>query len=368
MSAPVGNTPPPWLRGIMNIATSSAAVPGHLNGAAVAMLPSVSHPKVTAGDEGDIATRARVAAMAYLNRGWVPIPIPVRTKAPVGIGWQQRTLESASSTLDTDFPSATGKNVGMLNGAPSGDLTDIDVDCPEVLPVLKHFLPKTLTFGRPGNPDSHWEFLCKGAKTTQFKDPISKDMLVEIRSTGTQTVWPGSVHTSGEIIAFQDPSVEPVRIEPDVLHEVVQRCAAVALLVRRWPGEGSRHSAQLALAGGLLQASYSEEEAVKVLRLVCDGASDENVSGVAATVASTVARLAAGEQIKAWGALKEHLPAAVVDQVIKWLGGSKARKGLPTIRIVAGELPRMVQESIRGSRGERAQHLPTQRRARKYST
>ena len=44
----------------------------------------------------------------------------------------------------------------------------------------------------------------------QFKDPLTKAMLVELRglkktngSVGLQTVLPGSVHVSGELIAFE---------------------------------------------------------------------------------------------------------------------------------------------------------------------
>ena len=39
-------------------------------------------------------------------------------------------------------------------------------------------------------------------------------MIVELRSTGTQTVFPPSTHESGEAIEFVDPAAQPVRSIP----------------------------------------------------------------------------------------------------------------------------------------------------------
>jgi hypothetical protein len=47
-------------------------------------------------------------------------------------------------------------NIGVLLGAPSRDLVDIDLDCPEALVFKDRFLLKTeAVFGRPSKPGSH---------------------------------------------------------------------------------------------------------------------------------------------------------------------------------------------------------------------
>src|ERR671920_2058732 len=65
---------------------------------------------------------------------------------------------------------------------------------------------------------------------------------------GAQTVFPGSTHESGEAIVW-DHSGEPREIEGADLKRAVSVLAALSLLVRHWPGEGSRHEAALALGG-----------------------------------------------------------------------------------------------------------------------
>jgi hypothetical protein len=52
--------------------------------------------------------------------------------------------------------------------------------------------------------------------TRKFKSK-SSGMLVELRSTGTQTVAPWSTHESGEPITWETDGSEPAEIDPDVL-------------------------------------------------------------------------------------------------------------------------------------------------------
>ena len=139
------------------------------------------------------------AAEAYLECGWSPIPVPHKKKAPKLQGWQKLLL--TKEKLHEHFRTST-QNVGVLLGEPSGGLIDIDLDCPEAVLLAPYFLPETLTFGRPGNPSSHWLYCVKRPPDTQrFHDP-GGSTLVELRSTGGQTVFPPSVHPSGERIAF----------------------------------------------------------------------------------------------------------------------------------------------------------------------
>ena len=91
-------------------------------------------------------------------------------------------------------------HIFLSAGEPSGDLVDVDLDCPEALELAPFFLPGTgCSFGREGKPRSHLLFTSAIPSTVQHSDPeADKDMLVELRSTGGQTVFPGSVHATGE--------------------------------------------------------------------------------------------------------------------------------------------------------------------------
>src|SRR5439155_22738721 len=172
--------------------------------------------------------------------GGKPVPYPPRQKKPVLAGWQK--LRLAEADLCSYFDAHN--NIGILNGEPSAGLVDVDLDAPEAVTVAPVFLPSTnLIFGRSGKPRSHWEYIADPlAATKQFKDCDGEKgcdgtMLVEFRSTGTQTVWPPSTHPSGEMVRF-DAEGEPGRMDGAALQAAVARVAACALPARHWPELG----------------------------------------------------------------------------------------------------------------------------------
>jgi len=135
------------------------------------------------------------AARSYLGRGIAVIPVPPRSKRAVLDGWSSLRL------TDAQLPSyfCGEENIGLLLGEPSDWLVDVDLDCGEALRVAPHVLPATLCkTGRPSNPDSHYWYRAVGAKTRQFRDPFTNEMVIELRSTGAQTVVGPSIHPSGE--------------------------------------------------------------------------------------------------------------------------------------------------------------------------
>lgn len=275
----------------------------------------------------------------YLDQKFVPIPIAPKTKRP-GEGWNVRTADAAKATLAKDFADPDA-NVGVLLGGPSGGLADVDFDCAEVVKVGGRFLPRTpMSFGRQSAPRSHAIYRCPKVKTEKFFDPrkpADQDhgTLVEVRSDGCQTVFPGSVHPSGEVIRFEVEPGAPAEVKPPDLRRAVARLAAAALLGRYWPGAG-RHEAQLALAGGLLEAGWDDKDADHFLCAVCFLAGDEDADKRHRTVVSTRERLDAGERVKSWPQLSAAVGDDVVSAARKWLD---VRDGL--VRI-SGDLRRMV--------------------------
>jgi hypothetical protein len=168
------------------------------------------------------------AARWYRSRGYALIPVPAGSKVPVLRGWQSLRLR------DDDLPrhfNGTG-NIGVLLGEPSGWLVDVDLDCEEAVALAPKFLPPTgATSGRPGKPASHWWYVCEGIKTRKHQDPVSKKMIVELRSTGAQTVVGPSIHPSGE--PYDPLDGEPAVVDAEALAAAVAALAEAVIAGRR---------------------------------------------------------------------------------------------------------------------------------------
>jgi Bifunctional DNA primase/polymerase, N-terminal len=69
-------------------------------------------------------------ALEYIARGWSPIPIPYKGKAPLDKGWPSWRI-----TKDTAHQWFNGEaqNVGVRLGELSGGLADVDLDSIEAV-------------------------------------------------------------------------------------------------------------------------------------------------------------------------------------------------------------------------------------------
>jgi hypothetical protein len=235
----------------------------------------------------------------------------------------------SEADLDQAFPDGP-TNLGVLLGAPSGGLVDVDLDTPEACAVADAFLPATgCRFGRPSAPDAHRLYAVDDPPATaKYRDPTDPDggdrvMLAELRSTGTQTLIPPSVHPSGEAIAWSADG-DPARVDGADLVAAVGKVAAAALLARRWPGEGSRQDAALALAGGLARAGWEAEALAAFVALVAATAGDEEAAKRAAVARDSAATVVAGRPATGWPSLAELVGDKVVSKVRAWLGATGA--------------------------------------------
>jgi hypothetical protein len=260
--------------------------------------------------------------LALHRRGFALVPVPYGRKGSIVTGWQHLRLDEAG--LRAAF--AAIANVGVLLGTPSGGLVDVDLDCPEALALASAFLPPTaLRSGRTSAPSSHRFYrVTTDVKTAQYRDPRrdidgARSMLVEVRSTGVQTLVPPSVHPSGESIAW-DQDGEPAQINAVTLQQAATRIAAGSLLARCWPTPGSRHAAALALGGGLLRAGWVAEEASTFVWHISLAAGDEEAEDRRTAVTSSSVRLAAEGHATGWPTLAKLIDAQVVAQVRGWLG------------------------------------------------
>jgi hypothetical protein len=267
------------------------------------------------------------AVKRYIERGWAPIPIPHKSKRPVIPAWQKLRL-TLHDLSNAEYFNGHEQNIGAILGEASNGLTDADLDCSEARALAPYFLPKTACiFGRESAPCSHWLYIVTPAmKTQQWQEPYDntvhtdqdKLMLVELRGTGAQTIFPPSVHPTGEPIYFHEDG-EPAVIDGPVLTRAVSRLAAACLLVRYWPAKGVRHTWALALAGGLLRGGWAEDETTHFMHAVLIVAESDNPDLHLAVVPDTAKKLAEGEaEITGWPTLSELLGARVVKKVLEW--------------------------------------------------
>ncbi len=278
-------------------------------------------------------------ALTDHGRGWAVIDVPHKSKSPARDGWQNERLGEAE--IRERFSKAPC-NLSVLLGGPSGGLTDIDLDCAEARLLAPAFLPTTdAIFGRPTSPASHWLYYVDSVTSTRrFVDPTKNEdtdertTLVEIRSTGCHTLFPGSTHPNGEQVSWSRDG-DPERVNADKLSQKVSRLAAAALLARHWPGHGSRQDAALALAGGLLRAGWGADEGSSFIGGVAAAARDEETAKRAAAAVYTEHKIELDLAATGWPRLAELLDDRVVARVREWLGVSAASES-PAVAAMPG--------------------------------
>jgi hypothetical protein len=255
---------------------------------------------------------ARDAAREYIRRGWAVIDAPARAKAPRRQDWQHARLAADDVRPDG--------NVGLLLGEPSGGLVDVDLDTLEAIAAAPYLLPETaMRHGRPTKQSSHWWYVTRGdVRTTRYRDPDGST-LVELRSTGCQTIVPPSMHPSGELITW-DSDGGPAHTDADSLQRAVARVAACAMVARRWP-HGSRHDAALALAGTLCRGGIEQHDAVRLVEVVSRLAGDAEWRDRVRAATDTAKAISAGEPATGAPKLVELIAdgPALVTKLREWL-------------------------------------------------
>jgi len=265
-------------------------------------------------------------ATDYLRRGWQPLPVPHRSKNPDLRAWQNLIL--SEKDLPKHF-NGKPQNIGVLLGAKSNGLTDVDLDSPEAIRIADFFLPKTnAEFGRKSKPRSHRLYYCQEAKFEKFNNPfliISDNekerkaaCIVELRAgDGKQTVFPGSTHQSGESINWQSDG-EPLKIDAQTLRRSVALLASACLISKFWR-DGIRNDLNLALSGALLRNGFNISETKNFIRAIGAAANDEEITDRIRAIDATAQKLENGENVFGFPKLAELTDKKLVETVCKWL-------------------------------------------------
>lgn len=271
-------------------------------------------------------------ATRYIRRGMAPVPIPRGQKGPRISNWQHLRL-----TLE-DVPRyfTNGQNIGLLLGKPSGGLVDVDLDTPEAVSVGRYLLPPTLRSGRERSPNSHYWYRCDPVpETAKFQVPRTgegSEMLVELRSTGKQTVVAPSVHPAGDRYTWGEGEIS--EIPGSQLLQYAREVATAALLVRHWPTRG-RHELALA-AAGYLGRRLAPERVEAIIEAAAAAAGDEEWRDRVRAVRDTLDNLAAGGAVTGGNTL-EQLAPGVPEILSRWWGWGR---GDPPSRPTTGTEPR----------------------------
>lgn len=177
-------------------------------------------------------------ARSYLERGMAVVPVPANRKSPVLREWQN--LRIGAEEVPHYF-NGKPQNIGILLGEPSGGLVDVDQDVPEAVKIAWRFLPETLISGRESMPYSHRWYRVAGAETEKWKDTDGK-MLLELRSTGCQTLVEPSIHPEGErYVWHRDGGVGITKLPAEELLGACRELATATLIARHLPPVGGRH-------------------------------------------------------------------------------------------------------------------------------
>jgi hypothetical protein len=198
--------------------------------------------KARAGAESAQSAPETVEAVLEYHRcGWAVVPVLPGQKAAAMRGWPK--FRAGTDDLPRLF--GQGENVGVILGAASGNLVDIDLDCTEAVALADLYLPATdAVFGRPTKPQSHRLFIAGGAVYESFTDPSNGGTIAELRATGRGggahlTLLPPSI-ADGELREWRGDLVAPRPITAGALRTSLVWLAIGCLVARHV----SRHAAE----------------------------------------------------------------------------------------------------------------------------
>jgi len=246
------------------------------------------------------------AAKWWYDRGATVAPAATWRKGPRVKDWDSLPREELFGLFE---PSDT--NLALRTG--DGGIADVDFDDDFAARVAPYFLPTTgVVYGRIGNPNSHRIYRCEDDERgyVNYKNPLNGSKLLELRADAQHaTVVPPSTNTGNREAIQMVPgaSLELCSVTFAALASACGRIAAVLVLRRYWPAEGSRGEAALALAGWLIMSGWEEEDACTFVEaVVADGTDDEPEKRVAG-VRATARRHTAGDAITGRPRLAETL-------------------------------------------------------------
>jgi hypothetical protein len=263
----------------------------------------------------------------YVTNGFSPIPVEFKTKRPINKQWTK--LRVTMDTLENYFDE-TPTNIGILTGQPSGGLVDVDIDDIDALKFAPRFLPETnCVFGHESKPSSHWLYRVPDCRMQeQF---TANGMILEIRGNNRCTVFPGSVHPSGERVEFESRNGYASSASTwKKLKRAGSKIAIATLLYKSW-SPGSRHELTLSTAAMLARLGWSVTEVHDLVTAIATEANDEELSDRLASVESTFAEYAQGRPISGNERLSQLVGPEGSENIRRWACSPEALKTIRSL-------------------------------------
>ncbi len=273
-------------------------------------------------------TPLEIALPYIVRRGWNLTPVEYRSKRPIGNGWQLRVIDATNAA---EYFNSEKMNIGVVLGPSSHDLTDVDEDADEAILIGPYILPRTSScFGRASKRNSHRLYYTELSRADRpaaiaFDDPRKpkqQGRLIELRiggNSGAQSVLPGSVHKSGEVIAWEEDG-DPATVDGEDLLQRVRMVAAYSLLARYWPAEGSGHHDTARVVGGFLARLGIGPETVRVhVEAIARAAKSPRWEELSRTAEDAAKALAAGKHAFGLNGLREAFGADIAEKACDWL-------------------------------------------------
>lgn len=264
----------------------------------------------------------KAAVKRYIKKGYKPVPVEKRGKKVAIDDWPN--LEIDISNIDEYF-SSPNQNVGLILGKRSRGLVDIDLDCDEAIDLADSYLPTTSSiFGRRGAPSSHRLYVSRDLRPKKFADPSDSSVILEIRSTGQQTVFPPSTHKSGEPIRWVIDE-DPAEADADDLIDAAGQLATASVLARHWHDVPSRDELSAAVVGALSRTfAWDADEIHDFLDPILAYVDDEEAESRLRKIERTIKHVD-DNHLHFYGLPKlgELLGQATVDQILRWIPPSR---------------------------------------------
>lgn len=259
-------------------------------------------------------------AQALRAQGFSPVRVEPRGKKPTEPAWQ--TLVYSERDLPAVF---TGQeNVGILLGVHSDGTVDLDVDHGRGGALLDAIgCPKTLAYHHAKRP--HLLFRCEPPPpTTKFEGSRSGKKLtfIEVRSTGAQSVAPGSIHPDdGKPYEWLNQEERASWHGEEVIN-FGRELATACLFSDHWhapgPGEsGARHQLALAVAG-FLGRRTDRDTIERIIGAVCSVMGDRERHDRLRAVRDTIGKIDQGLAVVGLPTLVEYIGEDDARTLAKW--------------------------------------------------
>ncbi len=256
----------------------------------------------------------------WLEKKVYTVPLRSRSKRPKARDWPHLRLVEADFQKGAFKP---GDNIGALWGDASDHATDLDLDMEEAIAVAEFILPETFIYGRTNKEYSHYVYRVMGAETRKWQ-VHELGTIVEIRSTGAQSVIPPSKHPEGGVY-YTNEDVDFTQITKVDMERYADEIAVASVFTHYYPTAGSRHDYVHAITGALCHQEWPEDKIKRVIGAVLTVIQDEEdeLKDRKNSVVNTIEKHEMGDRTKGFTSLEAWMSMPVIAALRRWSTSGK---------------------------------------------